>query len=286
MTKRINSFYGCQIMNVLSIDLESWTHKYFLDLKSDKKNKVDNGYIKKATEETLRILKKYNVKTTFFVVSEIYGWYPNLINKIRQAGHEIGFQSHTHQLLTTQKRLKEELKLGQDFIDEFGPEGFRAPQGQMKKEYLPIIKDWGFKYDSSVYAPFKIYEPISGLFEAPVSTYPRFRPKEPLTYPRDLTLKLMVKETPFGSGYFIGLLGKNVQRYIRKLNKLNIPANLIIHNWQITEIPKLTAREKNINNILTRIKMFPYEINRRKDFKILLNRNKFEPLVDLIKKFK
>ncbi len=273
-------------MNVLSIDLESWTHKYFLEFRSDKKNRLDNGFVKNATLETLKILKKYNVKTSFFVVSEIFDWHPDIIYKIQEQGHEIGFQTHTHKILAKKKDLMNELKLGRKFIDEFGPKGFRAPQGFLRKEYLEIVKDWGFEYDTSIYAEFNIFAPIDGILEAPVSSYPLFRSGAPIEYPRQLDLNLLIREIPFGSGYFMAVLGKNLQWFITKLNRAKTPTNLIIHTWQITEIPKLSAREKNINDILTRLKMFPYEINRRKDFEFLLDRNKFEPLIDLIKKFK
>ena len=46
-------------MNVLSIDLESWVHKYFLDFESSIKKIKDNGYIYDATLDILKILEKF-----------------------------------------------------------------------------------------------------------------------------------------------------------------------------------------------------------------------------------
>jgi peptidoglycan/xylan/chitin deacetylase (PgdA/CDA1 family) len=232
-------------------------------------------------------LDRYKIKTTFFIVSEIFNWHPDLIYKIKSKGHELGFQSHTHRLLKTKKILKEELRSGQEFLEEFGPEGFRAPQGFIKKEYLSIIKDWGFKYDSSIYAPFNIYEPLDNFIEVPVSTYPLIVPKDPLTYPRDLTFGLMVKEVPFGSGYYIGLLGKNVQWFIKRLNKRGTSTSIIIHSWQIKKIPKNDIKGIKLNkNILISLKMLPYELNRKKAFETLLKNNEFIPMIEIINKFK
>ena len=274
-------------MNVLSIDLESWLHKYFLEYESHRKKEKDNRYVYDATLDTLKILERYKVKTSFYIVSEVFKWYPELIYKIKDMGHEIGFQTHTHPLLLRTKDIQQQLKLGKKFIEEFTPQGFRAPQGFMRKEYLPILKDWGFTYDSSIYSEFKIFEPIEGLLEVPVSTYPIFGATNSISYPRELTLRLFMKEIPFGSGYFIGILGKNVQWFINRLNRKNIPTSMIIHTWQIRDIPnKKEVNKKVNNNILTALKMIPYEINRRNDFEILLQDNDFMPMIKLINKYK
>jgi len=97
----------------------------------------------------------------------------------------------------------------------------------------------------------------------------------------------MLKEAPFGSGYYIGLWGKNVQRYIRKVNKLNIPASLIIHSWQILKIPKNDVKGIKLNKSLSlSLKMRPYEINRRAAFETLLANNDFTTMIEIINKFK
>lgn len=270
-------------MNVLSIDLESWVHKYFLNYTSQVKNKKDGKHICKATLDTLKILDRFNVKTSFFIVSEIFEWHPWLIQKIKDKGHEIGFQTHSHRILFRKNDLIEELKNGKKFIDEFNPQGFRAPQVFMRKEYLPVLKDWGFIYDSSIYAEFKIFKPVEGMFEIPISTYPIFKKGRSIRFPRKFDLQLLKREIPFGSGYFIGLLGINIQWFIKRLNKKNVPTNLFIHTWQITEPP---LENKNINeNILNRFKMYPYNINRRDAIEYLFNKFKFIPLIELINNY-
>lgn len=270
-------------VNVISIDLESWTHKYFLDCTSTEKNKKDAGYICEATLDILKLLEKNHVKTTFFVISEIYDWHPWLIHKIRDMGHEIGFHTHTHRILRHKKDLLEELKMGKELIEEFDTKGFRAPEMYIKKDYFHILRDQGFVYDSSIYSEFKVFMPIDGFLEVPVSTYPLLKSNKPTCYPRNLTVNLMLREIPFGSGFFIGLLGSNVGFFIKKMNKRNIPASLFIHPWQIREIPVVDRSIKG--DIINRIKMIPYNRNRRESFDILLRSHSFVPMIRVINTF-
>src|SRR4030043_1091945 len=112
------------IKNVLSIDLESFIHRQF---NIDERINKDNGYTVKATNYILKILKKYNTSATFFVVGEIYDWYPNLIEQIKLDGHEIAYHTHRHIILNNKEILLKELSLSGSFLKKFKPKGFRAP---------------------------------------------------------------------------------------------------------------------------------------------------------------
>ncbi len=269
--------------NILTIDLESWVHKIFSNDESKIKKIKDKNYICNSTLNILKILKNYNIQTTFFIIGEIFDWYPELINKIKEMGHEIGFHTYSHKILESKKCLKDELKLGKKFIDEFDIKGFRAPEVNIKKEHLYLLKDWGFTYDSSIYSEFKIFEPIEGLLEVPISTYPIYRNKKDIQYPRNLTIPLLLREIPFGSGYFIGLLGLNIQWFIKKINKKNIPVSLVMHPWQIIK-PQIENMNFNIN-IINKLKMIPYNINRKNTFDFLCKNYKFIPIIELINKY-
>ena len=263
-------------MNVLSIDIESWVHKYFLSQDSSIKKTRDNGYIFNATKDILNILKQSNMETTFFIVGEIFDWYPELIYAIKRGGHEIGFHTYSHRKLVTKKCLSDELKKGNKFIEEFDIKGFRAPEAIIHKEHLLILRDWGFSYDSSIYSEFEIFEPIERFLEAPVSSYPMYGSIRDIQFPRNLTFSLLLREIPFGSGYFIGLLGSHIQWFIKRCNSKNIPVSLVIHPWQIKNIPPETRNLEG--NIVNRIKMIPYNINRRVAFEYLCKNYSFIPL--------
>jgi len=120
------------IKNILSIDLESWIHFYIdalkitdiekakLDLK-----KLDNNYIPIATENILKLLKKYHQKATFFVLAELYDWYPEIIETIESEGHEIGYHTYDHPLIKNKDILQEQLNKSGKFLDRFKPKGPR-----------------------------------------------------------------------------------------------------------------------------------------------------------------
>jgi len=81
------------VRNILSIDVESWVHFYKDALilnhstTSVDRKVLDNNYIPIALDRIFALLKKYNQKATFFVVAEIYDWYPNTIEEILTQGH-------------------------------------------------------------------------------------------------------------------------------------------------------------------------------------------------------
>ena len=283
-------------INVLSIDLESWIHKYFINQRSSTKKTMDKGYIWKATQDILNILDSNGIRTTFFVVGEIFEWYPELIYMMKEKGHEINFHTYSHKKLLKEEHLLDELKKGKKFIEEFNIKGFRAPEAVIQKNHLKILKDWGFSYDSSIYSAFKIVEPIDGLLEIPISSYPLYKQKLNIKFPRNLNLPLLIHEIPFGSGYFIGLLGSNVQWFINRCNRKDIPVNMFMHPWQIVTPPGINKNigvfmnlatppsiNKNILGVfMDHIKMIPYEINRRDTFNYLCRNYNFLPMKDLL----
>lgn len=262
-------------MNALSIDLESWVHR---DNVSGNRKKADNGFIIKSTREIMKMLDKYHSKATFFVIAEVYEWYPELIYEIRNRGFEIGYHTHSHKRITTEKILIEEIIRSKSFLTEFSPIGFRAPRMFLKKSYLKILSNHGFKYDSSIYAPFGLKAQYDDIIEFPVSTY-NFVGKPTLIFPKELSYTLFLKEIPFGSGYIFGSIGSKVSIFIKKINAKGIPTSIFIHPWQIMDSP--TPKLSNIfNNGITSI---PYHINRKKSFENLLKKHKFKTYREVIK---
>jgi peptidoglycan-N-acetylglucosamine deacetylase len=264
------------MINVLSIDLESWVHINPSNKDSTEvRKRKDNGYIIKATEDILTLFKKYNTKATFFVITEVYEWYPKLIEKIKKEGHEIAMHTQSHKKLSSKYILEGELKKASNFIKRFKPKGFRAPMIYFKEEYFDVLKNNGFDYDSSTYGgPIKKY---NGVLEIPVSTY---RNKDYKKFPRELTPKLMLTEIPIGSGYFIGLLGSLIIRFIRKINKNSRTYVMFIHPWQI-KTPPIGFIEKVKNP-----PMWPYYMNRKETLASLLKNFKFTSFEKFLKKTK
>ncbi len=56
----------------------------------------DDGPSKVVTPQILEILKRYNIKATFFVVGKMVDTYPEILKKTHEAGHSIGNHSYSH----------------------------------------------------------------------------------------------------------------------------------------------------------------------------------------------
>jgi peptidoglycan/xylan/chitin deacetylase (PgdA/CDA1 family) len=265
-------FHRKKIPNVLSIDLESWVHRDEVH-GEDIRKRLDNGFVLRSVRHLLDILEKYGVRTTFFVVSEIYDWYPATIHEIRRKGHEIAHHTHTHRLLRNRKQLLNELKESRRFIDEFGPKGFRAPKIFLTRDSVKTLRDYGFNYDSSVYGPWELCQEVDGILEVPITSYPLHGVLPMLSFPRGLLSCLKSGEIPIGSGLCLGLFGAKMQDFFLKINSMNRPMITFIHPWQLWSTP--------VRISFRRIGVVPYLIKSHKIVQDLLAKFEFTTIADL-----
>jgi peptidoglycan/xylan/chitin deacetylase (PgdA/CDA1 family) len=270
------------VKNILSIDLESWIHFYedalktqrFTQDSSDRKN-IDNNYIPRATTHILDLLERFNQKATFFILGELYDWYPDIIASIEARGHEIGYHTHTHRILHNKEILEEELKESGAFLQRFKPTGFRAPQIIITRDSMACLKEHGFKYSSSTYAEYRITN-IDGIDEIPVSSFCyRVKSRNGQQLPIPLTPGMLSREIPFGSGLFISLLGSNTSYFIESLNKNDKPAILVIHPWQFCLHEQITGIQFKLKVLRRNPLCLPYTRNIQKSMEVLLTRHSF-----------
>jgi hypothetical protein len=261
----------------LSFDLESWAYpdeKRFRELSSKERKKLDNGFVVESIKEVLNLLKHYKRTATFFCLGELFEWYPEELQKIRQAGHEIAYHSHRHAKITSHGIMEDELSRSKPFIDYFKPSGFRAPQIYLTQEALKPLAGKGFRYSSSIYGSWADYVESgdSGLREFPVSTY-NFRHNQGrrLEYPRDLKGIALNEELPFGSGYFLALLPfRFIAGMVSEYLRLGKDVFAFVHNWQITA-PK-NAEFPGLAYKIAHPQYFPYTLNIEKKVARLIER--------------
>lgn len=247
------------MINYLSCDFESWAYPNlpeFNKLTGEQRKKIDNGYVKRSAINVLKILAKYKTKITFFVLGQLYEWYPEVIEMIAADGHEIGFHTYSHDLLTSEEVLINSLERSKKFLDRFKPKGFRAPNIFFKKDYFQILEKYGFEYDSSTYGQLNFSEE-KGFKEIPVSTFAKI---------------------PVGSGYFISLLGKNIAGIYNQINKRS-PVVAFIHNWQIIKPEKSTFPDWSY--LLKHPYYLPYTLEIEDIFEYLLNKFSFAQMKHL-----
>ena len=265
--------------NIFSIDLESWIHFYEDSLKikkfnSEERKKLDKGYIKKATLDILSLLDKYNQKATFFIVAEIYNWYPEIIKNIKKQGHEIGYHTHTHLVVKNNELLEKELLLSKRFLKDFKPKGFRAPLIYLREDAMKVLEKHGFTYSSSSYDEYIIFR-YGKISEIPVSAIPLRKQKFSQLLPKPLTFKLLLNKFPIGGGLSISLIGSRTSRFIQKLNDESKPAILFIHPWQLYQTRNITSLKYKLNLFMKNPLCLPYTRNIYNDIEKLFKAHEF-----------
>lgn len=258
------------IKNALSVDLESFIHR---ELNLNERKIGDNGYTVSATRYLLDLFDKYNTRVTFFILGEIYEWYPSLIDEIKKAGHEIGYHGHRHILIKNKEILLEELNLSRKFIEKYKPIGFRAPRMFFREESLKVLVDFNFKYDSSFYGSKVSYFKNYNIKEIPVSFFKYFPAVNKSAYCRNINMQLLLKGIPFGSGLFISLLQSKIQNFIAISNRKGQNAVLFFHPWQLLNYGKIH---------LPLVQRLLYERKINVTLEYLLKNNRFYPLRDLL----
>ncbi|MFZ2314518.1 MAG: polysaccharide deacetylase family protein [Gammaproteobacteria bacterium] len=108
----------------------------------------DDGPNPTYTREVLAILKKYNVKATFFVVGANAKKYPELIKEIHEQGHVVASHSETHPMLTniSETQLQNEIIMPVTIVNNIigiKPKCLRYPFGASNEHVRAEIRAHG-----------------------------------------------------------------------------------------------------------------------------------------------
>ena len=102
----------------------------------------------------LRLFKKYNLKTTFFIPGHSIETFPDECRKIVEEGHEIGAHGYSHEnpVAMTPKQEEAVLVKSIEVIEKLSgkkPRGYVAPWWEMSASTAALLQKYGFKYDHS-----------------------------------------------------------------------------------------------------------------------------------------
>jgi len=150
----------------------------------------------------VKLLDRHRIPATFFIPSVSLALTPSMADLIKASGrHEFGVHGWIHELNTTLPDSAERALL-RKAVDELTaltgkpPVGYRAPSWNFSPNTLQIVRDMGFRYESSLMADDAPYELVqrgvpTGLVELPVQWIlddaPLFDPRgERYMNPRDV----------------------------------------------------------------------------------------------------
>ncbi|MEU6006873.1 polysaccharide deacetylase [Streptomyces sp. NPDC047453] len=102
----------------------------------------------------LRLLRRQDVKATFFVPGFTADTYPDMVRSIVDEGHEVAHHGYLHEPMRgiDATREAEYLDRGLEALDRLGirPAGYRAPWWEMNWHTPDLLIERGFQYDSSL----------------------------------------------------------------------------------------------------------------------------------------
>jgi len=130
-------------------------HKYVWDI-PNKENKIyltfDDGPIPNVTEWVLDILKKEEIKATFFCIGDNINKNPEIFKRIISEGHAVGNHTFNHLKgwnLTTQEYLENTIRCEEtiSMTSESNQKSkiFRPPYGKIKLSQSRKIRKLGYK---------------------------------------------------------------------------------------------------------------------------------------------
>lgn len=150
----------------------------------------------------LRLLDAQQIPASFFIPSVSLALTPDMAAQIKRSGrHEFAVHGWIHELNTTlpdsiERRLLARAVQELTALTGSKPTGYRAPSWNFSANTLSILRDMGFRYESSLMADDDAYELLqqgapTGLVELPVEWIlddaPLFNPQgERYSSPRDV----------------------------------------------------------------------------------------------------
>jgi peptidoglycan/xylan/chitin deacetylase (PgdA/CDA1 family) len=127
----------------------------------------------------VKLLDAHKIPATFFAPTVSLSLTPSMIPLIKQSGrHEFGIHGWIHELNMTlpdsaERALLTKAMAEMKQLTGMTPTGYRAPSWNFSPNTLTILRDMGFRYESSLMADERPYELVqngqpTGLVEIPV----------------------------------------------------------------------------------------------------------------------
>jgi len=258
----VNIGFETSVMqNYLTIDVEDYFQvSAFADIISPRDWESMEQRVRANTMPILRLLKKYGVHATFFIVGWIAEKHPEVVRDIMADGHDIGCHSYWHRKIgeLTPAEFREDTRKAKAVLENICNReitSYRAPSYSITKNTLwalDILQETGFTTDSSI---FPIMHDMYGLPDSPRFPY-KLVPQEIREYPIS-TAVFFGKKIPVSGGGYFRLFPYWFTKFALKRinNKEKQPFIFYLHPWEIdSEQPRfrrarLLSKFRHYNNL-------------------------------------
>ena len=242
-------------MNILGIDFEEWYHLELV--KPHIKNKKHSPSVINGIDKILDLLRKHETLATFFVVGELLEIQPEILDKIIENNHEIGFHTMYHDRLDSpgfKEKFPDEIKKFEKLTNGKS-QGFRAPTFSLNTKsswVIDVLEKNNYVYDSSI-VPAK-----TNLYGMPNANNKPYKISSKcleensedgkiIEFPL-LVTKFLGKKIPAGGGFYLRTLPLRViENAIKSYEKQKIPGVFYIHSWELVPelMPKIQLPKKD-----------------------------------------
>jgi len=252
-------------VNIFQVDVEHFYCDYHVDVKSWENVEGWQEYRDRtvwSTEKLLRLFEKKKITATFFVLGCVAKRFPDLVEKIEVAGHEIASHGYWHELVTKQtpKEFEDDLKKSLTILRKLSHDkiiGYRACNCTLEENtswMIDILKTHGLKYDSSIF-PFRTH--YYGVPDAPLFPYHISSQNIKIDSPQEEFLEfplsvykvpILNKNIPFAGGFYFRFLPYwFIKHSVKKLNKNGKAGICYVHNWEVDPCqPRIKQLQKQL----------------------------------------
>lgn len=220
-----------------------------------------------------RIVEKYKIKPTLFVTGEVIEKYGEIFKKLQDSGWEIGFHSYDHKRFDkmNNEEKDDDIKKGLKIFKKYGLKvnGFRAPQHSIDENTFRLLKENGFKYDSSNASKdiLQLVHLIRGSSKSFLGFLRQFFSKSN-PYQKDKILEIPTSAlfVPF-VGYSLRILPLFLMKFLFLLLKRRKIIVFYCHSWDFIELEKsLTYKLCKLDKFLNKLDGLFKFISKKSDF--------------------
>jgi len=271
---------------MLSFDVEDWFQVENLR-DAIPRNSWDSYELRvvQNTQRLLDILEKNGIKATFFVLGWIAERVPDLIKKIHLSGHEIASHGYGHELIynLSREEFRTDIKRSKMLLERITGQqvvGYRAPNFSITEWAIDILREEGFKYDSSLF-PFTLHDRYGRLDSVNISIKDAV-----VNVGGDFvevlipTLDLLGKRIPWGGGGYFRLIPYSLYKIgVKNILRKKGAFVFYLHPWE------LDFRQPKIKDAKSTYKIRHYTGLKRTERKLkaLLSDFKFITIQDGLK---
>jgi polysaccharide deacetylase family protein (PEP-CTERM system associated) len=233
-------------MNIFTVDVEDWFHVCGVGGALDREHWASlPSRVELTTHRLLDLLAAAAVPATFFVVGWVAERFPDLVQAILRAGHDVGSHSYWHRRVyeLTVAEFVEDLGAATAALHAAGappPRAYRAPEWSINDRApwaLETLVQHGYAVDASM-APVRIV----GRVDYPRVPHLRTTPSGPIVEVPPFVTDTLGQVMPLGWGW--GLRMSSPRRVLKTLeaaNRAGAPAVLTVHPWEVDPEPPRVA---------------------------------------------